>query len=72
MAKRASTTIRYQTRARIDRPVSEVFARLADLDGYRTWMPRTGLFRRSAQTLPRPCPPGNGLRRRHQDGRIPR
>lgn len=50
MAKRASTTIRYQTRARIDRPVSEVFARLADLDGYRTWMPRTGLFRRSAQT----------------------
>ena len=50
MAKRASTTIRYQTRARIDRPVSEVFARLADLDGYRTWMPRTGLFRRSTRT----------------------
>jgi uncharacterized protein YndB with AHSA1/START domain len=34
----------------IDRPISDVFARLADLDAYRTWMPRTGLFRRSGQT----------------------
>ena len=50
MKKRASTTVRYETRATIDRPISDVFARLADLDGYRTWMRRTGLFRRSAQT----------------------
>ena len=50
MTNRASTTVRYQTRATIDRPVSDVFARLADLDGYRTWMRRTGLFRRSRQT----------------------
>ena len=50
MTNRASTTVRYQTRATIDRPVSDVFARLADLDGYRTWMRRTGLFRRSGQT----------------------
>ena len=50
MTKRASTTVRYETRTTIDRPISEVFARLADLDGYRTWMHRTGLFRRSAQT----------------------
>jgi uncharacterized protein YndB with AHSA1/START domain len=34
----------------IDRPISDVFARLADLDGYRTWMHRTGLFRRAGQT----------------------
>ena len=45
MTKRASTTVRYETRTTID-----VFARLADLDGYRTWMRRTGLFRRSGQT----------------------
>ena len=50
MTKRASTTVRYETGTTIDRPISDVFARLADLDGYRTWMRRTGLFRRSAQT----------------------
>jgi uncharacterized protein YndB with AHSA1/START domain len=46
----ASTTVRYETRTTIDRPVSDVFARLANLDGYRTWMRRTGLFRRCGQT----------------------
>ena len=50
MTNRASTTIRYEMRTTIDRPISDVFARLADLDGYRTWMRRTGLFRRSGQT----------------------
>src|SRR5436305_12862343 len=50
MRKAASTTVRYETRTTIDRPISDVFARLADLDGYRTWMRRTGLFRRSGQT----------------------
>ena len=49
MTKRASTTVRYETRTTIDRPISDVFSRLADLDDYRTWMPRTGLFRRSGQ-----------------------
>jgi uncharacterized protein YndB with AHSA1/START domain len=48
--KRASTTVRYETHTTIDRPISDVFARLADLDGYRTWMRRTGLFRRTGQT----------------------
>lgn len=56
--KRASTTIRYETRAVIHRPVGDVFARLADLDGYRTWMRRTGLFRRSGQTSDGPVGPG--------------
>ena len=50
MTKRASTTVRYETRTTIDRPINDVFGRLADLDGYRTWMRRTGLFRRSGQT----------------------
>jgi uncharacterized protein YndB with AHSA1/START domain len=50
MTKTASTTVRYETRTTIDRPISEVFARLADVDGYRTWMRRTGLFRRSGRT----------------------
>lgn len=49
MTTRASTTVRYETETRINRPVSEVFARLADLDGYRAWMHRTGLFRRSGR-----------------------
>jgi uncharacterized protein YndB with AHSA1/START domain len=50
MTMRASTTVRYETQTTIDRPISDVFTRLADLDGYRTWMRRTGLFRRSRQT----------------------
>src|SRR4051794_9964210 len=54
MTKRASTTVRYETHTTIDRPIGEVFARLADLDGYRTWMRRTGLFRRSGQTTEGP------------------
>jgi uncharacterized protein YndB with AHSA1/START domain len=50
MTHRASTTVRYETRTTIDRPISDVFARLADVDDYRTWMRRTGLFRRSGRT----------------------
>jgi uncharacterized protein YndB with AHSA1/START domain len=50
MTHRASTTVRYETQTTIDRPISDVFARLADVDGYRTWMRRTGLFRRSGRT----------------------
>ena len=58
MANRASTTVRYQTRTTIDRPISDVFERLADLDGYRTWMRRTGLFRRTGQTSDGPVGQG--------------
>jgi uncharacterized protein YndB with AHSA1/START domain len=50
MTRRASVTIRYETSSTIDRPIHDVFMRLADLDGYRTWMRRTGLFRRSGHT----------------------
>jgi len=58
MTKRASTTVRYETRTTVDRPISDVFARLADLDGYRTWMRRTGLFRRAGKTSDGPVARG--------------
>ena len=58
MKKRDSTTVRYETRATIDRPIGDVFARLADLDGYGRWMHRTGLFRRCGQTSDGPLGPG--------------
>ena len=54
----AATTVRYEARTTIDRPIGDVFARLADLDGYGTWMRRTGLFRRSGQTSDGPPGPG--------------
>jgi uncharacterized protein YndB with AHSA1/START domain len=50
MKKRASTTVRYETSTTIDRPVSDVFDRLAEVNDYRSWMRRTGVFRRSGQT----------------------
>jgi uncharacterized protein YndB with AHSA1/START domain len=58
MKKTGSTTVRYESRTTIDRPVGDVFARLADLDGYGTWMHRTGLFRRSVQSSDGPRSPG--------------
>jgi uncharacterized protein YndB with AHSA1/START domain len=52
-----STTVRYEGHTTIDRPIREVFARLADLDGYTAWMHRTGLFRRCGQTSDGPLGP---------------
>jgi uncharacterized protein YndB with AHSA1/START domain len=43
----------------IDRPIGDVFARLSDLDGYRTWMRRTGLFRRAGRTSDGPLGQGS-------------
>ena len=57
MKKPGSTTVRYEARKTIDRPIGDVFARLADLDGYGTWMHRTGLFRRCGQTSDGPIGP---------------
>jgi uncharacterized protein YndB with AHSA1/START domain len=56
--KSGTTTVRYETRTTIARPIDEVFARLADLDGYRTWMRRTGLFRRAGRTSDGPLGAG--------------
>jgi uncharacterized protein YndB with AHSA1/START domain len=49
-----ASTVRYEARMTIDRPIGDVFARLADLDGYGTWMHRTGMFRRTGKTSPGP------------------
>ena len=56
--KTGTTMVRYEARTTIDRPIGDVFARLADLDGYGAWMHRTGMFRRSAQTTDGPLGPG--------------
>ena len=40
----SGTVVRVALDTVIGRPVDEVFDRLTDLDGYSTWMPRTGLF----------------------------
>jgi uncharacterized protein YndB with AHSA1/START domain len=58
MTTRASTTVRYETRTTIDSPIGDVFGRLADVNDYRTWMRRTGLFRRSGQTSDGPVGQG--------------
>lgn len=57
--KTRSTSVRYETRITIERPIEDVFARLADIDGYRGWMRRTGLFRRSGKTSDAPLGPGS-------------
>ena len=58
MKKTASSIIRYESRTTVDRPIEEVFARLADLPGYSTWMHRTGMFRRCDQTSDGPLGKG--------------
>jgi uncharacterized protein YndB with AHSA1/START domain len=54
----SSSTIRYESRTTIDRTIEEVFARLADLPAYSSWMHRTGLFRRCDQTSDGPVEKG--------------
>jgi uncharacterized protein YndB with AHSA1/START domain len=56
--KTGTSMVRYEARTTIDRPIGDVFARLADLDGYGAWMRRTGMFRRSGQTSDGPLGPG--------------
>ena len=58
LKKTASSVVRYESRTTIDRPIGEVFARLADLAGYTSWMHRTGLFRRCGQTSDGPLGKG--------------
>jgi uncharacterized protein YndB with AHSA1/START domain len=41
-----ASEVRFESQTVIQRPAQEVFARLADLPGYRRWMHRDGLFRR--------------------------
>jgi uncharacterized protein YndB with AHSA1/START domain len=55
---RPASTVRYEATTTIDRPIGEVFARLANLNAYGTWMHRTGLFRRTGQTSDGPLGAG--------------
>src|SRR5829696_1068896 len=58
MKKTASSTVRYESGTTIDRSIGDVFARLADLPAYETWMHRTGLFGRCGQTSDGPLGKG--------------
>jgi uncharacterized protein YndB with AHSA1/START domain len=58
MTNAPGSTVRYESRTTIDRSIDEVFARLADLERYGTWMHRTGLFRRCGQTSDGPLGKG--------------
>ena len=39
-----TTIVRVARQTTIARPITDVFDRLADIGGYSSWMPRTGLF----------------------------
>jgi uncharacterized protein YndB with AHSA1/START domain len=46
----ATSIVRFESSMRIDRPIDEVFERLADLPGYARWMHHDGLFRSCSLT----------------------
>ena len=54
----AASIVRFESRTVIQRPVSDVFERLADLPGYEGWMHRTGLFRRCSPKTDEPVHSG--------------
>jgi uncharacterized protein YndB with AHSA1/START domain len=56
------TLVRFESDLVIDRPIDEVFERLADLPRYGTWMHRTGLFRRCTLTSAEPIHQGTTYR----------
>lgn len=39
-----STVVTVTSEMTVERPIEDVFERLADIRGYSAWMPRTGLF----------------------------
>lgn len=54
----AQSIVRFESHAVIQRPVSEVFERVADLPGYGGWMHHTGLFRTCSLTSEAPVREG--------------
>jgi uncharacterized protein YndB with AHSA1/START domain len=54
----AASIVRFESQQVINRPISEVFERLADLPRYGGWMHRTGLFRRCGITSELPIREG--------------
>lgn len=54
----AASTVRFESRIVVRRPIGVVFERLADVPGYGRWMHRTGLFRRCGLTSDGPVRQG--------------
>jgi uncharacterized protein YndB with AHSA1/START domain len=54
----AVSTVRFESRITIRRPIDVVFERLADLAHYGRWMHRTGMFRRCGLTSEGPVRQG--------------
>ncbi|HET8662920.1 MAG TPA: SRPBCC family protein [Nocardioides sp.] len=54
----AASIVRFESQVVIQRPLGEVFERLADLEAYAGWMHRTGLFRRCRLTSEPPVHAG--------------
>jgi len=54
----ATSIVRFESRTVIDRPIDEVFERLADLQGYTRWMHHDGLFRSCSLTSEGPIQQG--------------
>jgi uncharacterized protein YndB with AHSA1/START domain len=71
MASRPSSTIRFESTTVINRPIDDVFARLADLGGYAAWLPRTGLFGSCRQTSEGPVGKGTTYVDSSRMGRFP-
>ncbi len=67
-----SSTVRYESHTTIDRPVEEVFARLADLPAYSNLDAPHRLVPMVPPDLGRPDRSGDDVSRRHQDGNLPR
>jgi uncharacterized protein YndB with AHSA1/START domain len=63
--------IRFQIDRTIERPIEDVFDRLADVDGYRDWMPDSGLFIDSVQATDEPVGVGAEYRDRSRIGTLP-
>jgi uncharacterized protein YndB with AHSA1/START domain len=57
-----TSTVRFESRVVVDRPVAEVFATLADISGYGAWMHRDGMFRGCRMTSAGPVGTGSTYR----------
>ena len=57
-----SSTVRFESHVVVDRPIEEVFDRLADLPGYVRWMHHDGLFRGCVTTSDGPVRKGTTYR----------
>lgn len=62
--------IRFTLKRLIDRPIEDVFQQLADIDGYREWMSREGLFRDTGKVSEGPTEQGTVFYDQARFGRL--